>query len=134
MRTLASLALAIVISATAAVAADQEPTYKNVDAAAAAKLVAEDTEKKVQILDLRTPAEFAESHLKGAKNIDFLGEDFAEKVGALDRDKTYLIHCASGRRSTPAFEKMRELGFESVIHLDGGMAAWKEAGNPVVEE
>jgi 3-mercaptopyruvate sulfurtransferase SseA len=63
---------------------------ENVDAASAAKLIAENDE--VIILDIRTPAEFQSGHLKGAVNIDYLAEDYAEKLGELDKEKTYLVH------------------------------------------
>ncbi len=63
---------------------------ENVDAASAAKLIAEND--GVIILDIRTPAEFQRGHLKGAVNIDYLAEDYAEKLGKLDKEKTYLVH------------------------------------------
>ena len=63
---------------------------ENVDAASAAKLIAEND--GVIILDIRTPAEFQRGHLKGAVNIDYLAEDYAEKLGELDKEKTYLVH------------------------------------------
>ena len=72
-----------------------EPTpeprkVENVDAAAAAKLIAENA--GVVILDIRTPAEFQRGHLKGAVNIDYKAGDYAEKLGELDKEKTYLVH------------------------------------------
>ncbi len=63
---------------------------ENVDAASAAKLIAEDD--GVIILDIRTPDEFQRGHLKGAVNIDYLAEDYAEKLAELDKEKTYLVH------------------------------------------
>ena len=63
---------------------------ENVDAASAAKLIAEND--GVIILDIRTPAEFERGHLKGAVNIDYMAADYAEKLGELDKEKTYLVH------------------------------------------
>lgn len=63
---------------------------QNIDAASAAKLLAENGD--VVVLDIRTPAEFERGHLKGALNIDYRAADFADKLGALDKDKTYLVH------------------------------------------
>lgn len=88
----------------------------------------------VIVLDIRTPAEFAQGHLHGATNIDFTAKDFNDRVGKLDRDKTYLLHCATGRRSTlslPTFEKQ---GFKSILHLEGGIKAWREAGQPLEKD
>src|SRR5687768_17154520 len=55
--------------------------------------------KDVVVLDVRTPEEFQSGHIAGAKNVDAQEDDFASKLGALDKDKTYLLHCAAGGRS-----------------------------------
>jgi phage shock protein E len=94
----------------------------------AAGLVAE---KKVTVLDIRTPREFAAGHIPGATNIDSYASDFAQKLDALDRTKSYLVHCASGGRSIRSLEQFRKLGFKSIIHLDSGFKGWEKAGNPV---
>ena len=80
---------------------------------------------------MRTPAEYGEGRIAGAVNIDYRGADFAAKLGELDRDTSYLVHCRSGRRSTNSMTTFKELGFKSVYHLDGGILAWQEAGQPV---
>jgi phage shock protein E len=100
----------------------------HVDATGAQKLV---KEGKVVILDIRTPDEFAAGHLKGAKLINFQAGDFEKKLGELDKSKPYLVHCASGRRSTKSLETFTKLGFKDVVHLDGGIKAWQAAGAPV---
>ena len=98
------------------------------DAKEAAKLVAK---KEVVVLDVRTPGEFSAGHIGGATNIDFQSGDFSERLAKLDREKTYLVHCASGGRSTRALPQFSKLGFKRVVHLDGGFKAWQAAGNPV---
>lgn len=102
----------------------------NVDAKEAAKLVAAG---KVTVLDVRTAEEFAEGHIAGATNINFMAKDFAGQVGQLDRDKVYLLHCASGGRSKRCLPQLKQLGFKQIYHLDGGMGAWEDAGNPVAK-
>ena len=102
----------------------------NVDAAGAATLLAE---KHVIVLDIRTPGEFASGHLAGATNINFHDDDFADRLARLDRDQTYLVHCASGGRSQESLSTFAALDFKSIIHLDGGMKAWRSAGLPVKE-
>lgn len=84
------------------------------------------------VLDVRTGAEFSEGHLKGAKNIDFRDDSFRESVSKLDRKKPYLVHCRSGGRSGASLKIFKELGFEHIYHLDGGMLGWEKAGLPVV--
>ncbi|WP_119459685.1 rhodanese-like domain-containing protein [Rhodospirillaceae bacterium SYSU D60014] len=49
---------------------------------------------------------------------------------ALDRTKQLVVSCASGGRSVLAAKTLKEMGFENVRNLTGGMNAWKEAGGP----
>ena len=102
---------------------------KNVSAEDAEKLLRE--KKDIVVLDLRTDAEFKAGHIAGAKNIDFLGGDFAQQVAALDKTKTYLVHCGSGRRSTKALEIFQSQKISSILHLNEGFKAWEAAGKPV---
>ncbi len=102
---------------------------KHVDAAGAAKLLARTPE--VVVIDVRTPEEYAEGHLKGAKNLDFNSPGFREELAKLDRERTYLVHCAVGGRSKRSLARFQELGFRSVVHLDGGYEGWVKAGKPV---
>jgi rhodanese-related sulfurtransferase len=107
---------------------------RNVDAAGAKKIIDDAAAKKdtsVRILDIRTPDEFKESHIAGAVNVDFLSKDFAGKAAALDKETTWVLHCASGRRSMKSLETLQKLGFKSIVHLDGGFNAWQKAGLPV---
>jgi len=87
--------------------------------------------KKGTVLDVRTAREFAAGHIPGAVNIDVNAPDFDKKVAELDKDKTYLVHCASGVRSVRACEKMNRLDFKQLINLQGGIKAWEKAGKPV---
>jgi len=95
----------------------------------AAKLLKQD--KEIVVLDIRTEKEFKSGHIKGAKNIDFYGDDFGKEIAKLDRQKTYLVHCASGGRSGKSLKQFDELGFVSIIHLDDGFKGWAKSGNPV---
>jgi phage shock protein E len=104
-------------------------SYQHVDPAGAEALLANHS---VVVLDIRTPAEFQAGHLEGARNIDFNAPGFAQALGALDRSTTYLVHCASGGRSTRSLPTFAELRFRNVIHLDGGIRGWLGAGKPVV--
>ena len=47
-----------------------------------------------------------------------------------DKNKRIILHCASGGRSALAASTLKQMGYENVAHLDGGMKAWKEAGLP----
>ncbi|MDX1953614.1 MAG: rhodanese-like domain-containing protein [Verrucomicrobiota bacterium] len=107
----------------------EEKAVINVGPEEAAALLAKNT--NVVVLDIRTAKEFQEGHLKGATNVDFYADDFKEKLKSLDKSKTYLLHCASGGRSSQARETMKEMKFQSLYHLDGGFKAWQKASKPV---
>jgi rhodanese-related sulfurtransferase len=82
-------------------------------------------------LDIRTAAEFAGGHLRGATNIDYYDSGFQGRLDKLDKAKTYLVYCHTGNRSGKATALMRGLGFARVYDLRGGIAAWQQAGLPV---
>ncbi|MDE5969778.1 MAG: rhodanese-like domain-containing protein [Muribaculaceae bacterium] len=85
----------------------------------------------VQLLDVRTPEEFNESHISGAKNIDWYNENFiTEAVDSLDKSKPVAIYCRSGKRSSAAAEKLAEKGYK-ITNLLGGILAWDEAKMPI---
>jgi rhodanese-related sulfurtransferase len=84
----------------------------------------------VVILDVRTPQEFAEGHIPGARNIDAEASDFSARVGALDRGKIYVVYCRTARRSAIARGIMVKLGFTQIQDVAGGMLAWKAARLP----
>ena len=90
--------------------------------------------KKTVILDVRTPQEVAEGHLAGAKNIDVQDELFQQNIEHLDKNKTYLLYCRSGKRTAVAGAKMKAAGFKKVYMLDGGITSWKEKGKPVTND
>ncbi len=96
-----------------------------------AKLIA--SNPKVTILDVRTPREFADGHIEGAKNISSVDPDFDEKIAALDPTQPIVLHCAAGGRSGQVLPKVEALKVPSILHMNGGFRAWKEAGKPVVK-
>lgn len=81
-----------------------------------------------QILDVRTPEEFASEHIDNAKNINWLADDFAENTKKLDPSKPVFIYCKSGARSIKAAAKLEELGFKKIYQLQGGILKWNAAG------
>jgi rhodanese-related sulfurtransferase len=87
--------------------------------------------KDVVVLDIRTPAEFSGGHIAGAKNIDFNAPDFQAKIAALDKSKSYIVHCAAGGRSTRSLEAFKKEKFPTVFHMKQGLRAWESAGKPL---
>ena len=98
-----------------------------VQAAEATALV---SKKNLVILDVRTPQEFAEGHLPGAVNIDFLHSSFKDRISQLGKKKKYLVYCRSGHRSTQAADIMHQLGFKQVTNMTGGIMQWQ---GPVIK-
>ncbi|WP_394996067.1 rhodanese-like domain-containing protein [Emticicia sp.] len=97
-------------------------SYENIQAAAFQKLITET--QNSMILDVRTPAEHKQGGIDGAVNIDIMGSNFAQKVAALEKDKTYFVYCRSGNRSGSACEMMSKDGFKNLYNLSGGMMNW----------
>ena len=85
------------------------------------------------IIDVRTPEEFGGEHIEQATNIDFYSETFRDTLNALDKNKTYLIYCQVGGRSSSALDIMAELNFKEVYNILGGINQWKAEGLPTVE-
>ena len=128
MKTRHLLTLAAALLCGVALAEDKKPGVVHVDANGAEKLM---KEGKIVVLDVRTADEHKEVRIAGSKNMDFTEGDFEKKTGELDKSKSYLVHCASGRRSTNSLEVLQKLGFQHLYHLDGGIKAWQAAGKPV---
>jgi rhodanese-related sulfurtransferase len=91
------------------------------------------TQPGTQVIDVRTPEEFAAGHLDGAVNIDVQSPDFATQVAALDKAATYAVYCRSGNRSKAATKHMADAGIASIYELGGGINEWAAAGLPVVQ-
>ncbi|MEM6633951.1 MAG: rhodanese-like domain-containing protein [Bacteroidota bacterium] len=95
-----------------------------------------DQNENAVVLDVRTPEEFTAGHIEGAININIYDDDFPEKVAKLDRDKTYVVHCAANvenGRSAKSLDIMDGLGFTSLISMDGGFAAWQQDSLPLAK-
>lgn len=86
------------------------------------------------ILDVRTPGEYKEEHLAGARQLDFLNTSvFDAGIKLLDKSHTYYVYCRSGKRSHNACIKMKKQGFK-VFDMEGGILTWKKLGMPTTKE
>lgn len=92
-------------------------------------------EKKLQLVDVRTPGEYNEGHLKNSINIDIYDfENFEIEVNKLSKDQPVLIYCKSGSRSKEATAQLISLGFEEVYDLQGGIMKWISSGLETVKD
>lgn len=82
------------------------------------------------ILDVRTPEEFSNGHLKNARNYDWNGAEFEQQIGSLDKSNPVFVYCLSGGRSAAAAGKMRADGFKEVYELEGGLMQWRSKNLP----
>lgn len=82
-----------------------------------------------QILDVRSPSEWAEGHIPGASHM-FVPE-VRERLGELERGNPIATYCDSGYRASIAASVLQQSGFEKVHNVPGSWQAWKKAGYPV---
>jgi thioredoxin len=83
---------------------------------------------KAQILDVRTPEEYASEHIDNAVNANWLGDNFAVEAEKFDKSKPVFVYCKIGGRSSKATAKLAELGFINIYELEGGLMKWNAAG------
>lgn len=100
----------------------------SIDSKEAYRLIKADA--NIAILDVRTAKEFADGHVAGAVNIDVNQTDFAQKIDQLDRSKTYIVYCRSGRRSRKAVGIMAAKGFKNLYNVSDGFVGWNKNGLP----
>ena len=106
----------------------------NITSVSASEFDKEIKANSVQLLDVRTPQEYAEGHIDGASNINIQSDDFQQRAEKeLSKDSTILVYCRSGRRSMEAAEMLTKLGYK-VVNLKGGIIEWKGDGLPVTTE
>lgn len=124
-RILALVAAAVLLSACASGTKPREASAPQVLAPAQFQHAM----KNGVLLDVRTPGEYADGHLAGARLIDIKSPDFDQRIAQLDKTKTYYVYCRSGGRSAAACEKLSALGIQC-HQLEGGINAWNAAGLP----
>ena len=84
-----------------------------------------------QVVDVRTAGEHAAGHIAGAAHIPL--DRLDEEAGELARERPVVVYCRGGNRSAMAAEAMRNSGWDAQS-IDGGLAAWAEAGLPLEPE
>ena len=130
MQIMNKLLLSVMALFTGCLTSCGQQDIKSVDADEFEKTIPRDG---VQLLDVRTEAEFNEGHIASdkVKNIDYRQPDFIEQAdGELDKGRPVAVYCRSGRRSMDAARLLAKRGFE-VINLEGGILEWQERGKPV---
>ncbi len=100
----------------------------------AERLAEFDAQGKLDVIDVRTPAEYREVHAAIARNVPLDSLDpqaiMAGRNGTTG-EPLYLI-CKSGTRGAQACQKFIASGYDNVVNVEGGTEAWVAAGLPVV--
>jgi rhodanese-related sulfurtransferase len=87
--------------------------------------------KGVQVLDVRTAAEFNGGHIQHALQANWLDKkEFTDRTQHLDKSAPVYVYCQAGGRSASAQNYLKEQGY-NVINLEGGMSNWKMNNFPV---
>jgi rhodanese-related sulfurtransferase len=85
------------------------------------------------LLDARSSAEYAVSHLAGARHAPDERTALAALAGAAP-EREILVYCSVGVRSSALAEELRARGFTRAANLEGGIFAWANAGLPMVRK
>jgi rhodanese-related sulfurtransferase len=100
---------------------------RNLTAAEALKFIEDHKDDDdLVILDVRTPWEFSKGSISGAKNLDFTDPDFENMVSELDKNKTYIVYCKTGKRSGMVEQFLKEHGFYDIYIILGGFEDFKK--------
>jgi len=107
-----------------------QTVFKDADVQEFEKITAE---KSVVILDVRTPQEFADGHIKDAVNIDVKADSFKDEAlrQLSDKNQMIAVYCRSGRRSVTAANILSEEGYKNIVNLKGGILVWQLSGKAV---
>jgi rhodanese-related sulfurtransferase len=111
--------------------AEIKTTLKNEDAKIFNQLV--NHTKDPQIIDIRTPREYVNGHIKGAVLINYYDPNFAKNIKKhhFDKSKPVFIYCRSGHRSGNSINIFKKLGFKHIVNLTHGLNEWKRLQLPL---
>jgi len=106
-----------------------------VDKISQTKLVAQlSTKQAPLILDVRSKREYDEGHIPGAINIEFRKlKDNIEMIASF-KDAPVVVYCERGIRAGIAERTLQNEGFQTILHLEGDMVAWRKNSLPIVKK
>lgn len=90
--------------------------------------------QNIDLIDVRTPAEYREIHVDGSRNIplDTLDPNAVMAARNGRSDQPLFVMCKSGMRANKACQKFLDAGYDQVVNVEGGVQAWEAAQLPVV--
>jgi len=92
-----------------------------------------DAQEKITIVDVRTPEEYKQGHVKNSilLPLDTIGTKAPEALP--DKNQTVYVYCQTGHRSAQAVSALQQMGYTHVYSMEGGLTAWQNAGYPIVK-
>ena len=110
-----------------------EQKIKDISATQSKELIEKNKDNKdFIIIDCRTKGEFDQAHIKNSVLIDFYNPSFTQEINSLDKERTYLIYCATGSRSKAAIGLMARAEFKEVYNMMYGVTEWYQNGFELV--
>jgi len=88
---------------------------------------------QILLIDVRTPGEFASGHIENSINIDYKSDNFKDLISELDKNQKVYVYCKVGGRSGRSAKVLKDMGFEKIYDLDGGINAWEKEGLKMVK-
>ncbi len=83
------------------------------------------------LLDVRTPGEYQQARLEGARLIPI--DQLVNRLSELPRDQPILVYCAVGSRSAQVVNYLARQGYPEVYNLYGGIFSWAQKGYPILQ-
>lgn len=85
----------------------------------------------LQLIDVRTRAEYANGHIARAKLIPL--QELESRLAEIDKAKPLLLYCHNGHRSANALKMLSSKGYTQAKDIEGGIKAWQDAGLPIAK-
>lgn len=101
--------------------------YRDIKASEAKSLLA--ANKKVFLLDVRTPEEFGQGRLQGAVLIPI--NEVERRIGEIPRNRPVVVYCAVGSRSGLVAGYLTQRGYGEVYNMHDGIVGWYRNGFPI---
>jgi rhodanese-related sulfurtransferase len=122
MKKIVLFILVILMAATQVLGAEKDIVSRD------AKLLL-DTNKNIFLLDVRTPQEYSQGRLAGSVLIPI--DELERRTNEVPRNKTVLVYCAVGSRSSIAKDVLTRHGFKDILNMSDGIVGWYRNGFPV---
>jgi phage shock protein E len=84
------------------------------------------------IIDFRTPAEFKAGHLQHSVNFAWTDTLTERRLASFGREQPFAVYCLNGALSREMAEKMKQMGFKRIYHLQNGLMTWGVTGQALM--